>query len=66
MNAHDIGAVTVNECLVDECDSNKFHLSFLFSLYVSLQYTKRKKKKSIRAYSPICTISALGTAGIIC
>lgn len=45
MNAHDIGAVTVNECLVEECDSNKFHLSFLFSSYVSLRYNKGKEKK---------------------
>lgn len=26
LNAHHIGAVTVNEYLTDECDNNKFHL----------------------------------------
>lgn len=66
MNAHDMGAVTVNECLVGECDSKNSIFPSCFPCMFRYGIPKEKKKRSRRAYSPIYTISALGTAGIIC
>lgn len=60
VNTHDIGTVVVNEYLIDECDNNN-------SIFPScFPHGIKKKKEKERKLVPICDISTLGTAGIIC
>lgn len=45
MNAHDMGAVTVNECLVGECDSKNSIFPSCFPCMFRYGIPKEKKKK---------------------
>lgn len=58
VNTHDIGTVVVNEYLIDECDNKN-------SIFPSC-FPHGIKKKKERKLVPICDISTLSTAGIIC